>query len=83
MSDLRALAVILDEGHKAADRIEDAGLSATLAAMTEAAIGYAEEAAANRYGQGGPGGLWNLVADYEALRVRVGYPPVEPPQRPL
>ncbi len=35
---LRALALILDEGRKAADRMGDASLSAALSAMTEVAM---------------------------------------------
>lgn len=39
--DLRHLALILDAGRKAADSIEDAGLSAALGHMTEVAVFYA------------------------------------------
>lgn len=39
--DLRHLALILDAGRKAAEDIEDAGLSAALAHMTETAVALA------------------------------------------
>jgi len=38
---LRELAIILNEGRKAADDIQDPGLSAALSAMTDAAVNLA------------------------------------------
>jgi hypothetical protein len=78
--DLRAFALILDQGRRAASAIEDAPLAATLSAMCETAINYhlAEERAAaldlnNPSGRrvtsqerDDARGIWNIAADFAA-----------------
>ena len=60
--DLRALAVILDAGKKAADRLGDAALTAALGDMAEVATQLAMD----------PGGeLFNLDRDFVALAEKL------------
>ncbi len=90
MTDLRAIACILDVGRQYADRLQDAPLSAALGAMCEAAVGYhaAEVRAADPYGQRQPEdreaarGVWNLAADFAALADRQGEDMTSRPRRP-
>jgi hypothetical protein len=46
--DLKALAVILDDGASAAEQLDDAALHATLAAMAETAVAIADDESLKR-----------------------------------
>lgn len=61
--DLRHLAVILDAGRKAADDLQDAGLSAALSHMAETAAGLA-------LAEVGESAIWDVEADFEQLAQR-------------
>jgi len=73
MTDLRVIACILDVGRQHADRVGDAGLSSTLGAMTEAAVGYYLSTEPDPHGfdrHPGPDDLFNVGRDFAVLAER-------------
>lgn len=60
--DLRALAIILDQGRQAAEKWQDGGLATALGEMTEVAVALHLEP---------DGDLWNVERDFAALAERL------------
>jgi hypothetical protein len=70
VTDLRTIALILNEGRKKAGEMDDAPLTAALSAMMETAIGYhlATEPDAQGYNrQPRPDDTWNVSRDFAVL----------------
>lgn len=75
MTDLRAIACILDVGRQYADQLEDAALSAALGAMCEAVVGYYLSTAPDSHGfnrMARPDDLFNVGRDFAEIADRIG-----------